>query len=76
MITIFDYIFLKFTIMNPEAVWAVGDFLEMLLTPFDWYFIWDMVNMLVVLGGFVGMLIWLRMQGKYNKKAEEEGGIM
>ncbi len=27
-----------------------------------------------ILGG-LGLLYWLRMQSKYNKKAEQEGGI-
>lgn len=62
--------------MSPDAIWAFGEFLELLLTPYDWYFIWDMFNMLVVAGGFVGLFIWLRMQAKYTKQANEEGGIM
>lgn len=60
--------------MNPEAIWAVGDLLEMVLTPFDW--IGNTFNDVVLLGGFVGMFIWLRMQGKLTKKAKDEGTLV
>ncbi|MCB0478184.1 MAG: hypothetical protein R2799_00830 [Crocinitomicaceae bacterium] len=62
--------------MSPDAIWALGDFLALLLTPFDWYFLWDFLNMGVIVLGFVGLFIWLRLQGKYTKQAKEEGGIM
>ena len=35
----------------------------------------DMINWLCVVLGFVGMLFWLRLQGKYNQKAEQEGTL-
>ena len=31
-------------------------------------------NIFLVLG-FIGLIYWLRLQGKYNKKAAQEGGI-
>ena len=32
-------------------------------------------NVLMIIGGFVALFIWLYMQGQYNKKAESEGTI-
>ena len=62
--------------MSPEAAWALGDFLEMLLTPFDWVGMWDLLNMSVIVLGFVGMITWLRMQNKLTKKAKDEGTLV
>lgn len=62
--------------MNVQAVWAVGDLLELLLTPFDWVGMWDMLNMLIVVAGFAGLIIWLRMQNKLTKKAKDEGTLV
>ncbi|MFM1932915.1 MAG: hypothetical protein RL226_2218 [Bacteroidota bacterium] len=35
----------------------------------------DGFNWLVIVGGFVGLIVWLRMQMAYNKKAKNEGGL-
>lgn len=32
-------------------------------------------NYIFLVLGFVGLFYWLRLQAKYNKKAEQEGGI-
>ena len=32
-------------------------------------------NVLFIILGFVGLFMWLNIQKKYNKKAEEEGGL-
>jgi hypothetical protein len=62
--------------MNPEAAWAIGDFLQLLLTPFDWVGMWGMLNMFVVIAGFVGLIYWLRVQSKMIKKAKDEGTLV
>jgi len=32
-------------------------------------------NVLFIILGFVGLFTWLNIQKKYNKKAEEDGGL-
>lgn len=32
-------------------------------------------NVLFIILGFVGLYTWLKMQGEFNKKAKEEGGM-
>ena len=57
-------------ILAPLADLMVGSF-ETLLVPMS-----NLVNWGSIVLGIVGMLIWLRMQAKYNKQAEREGTIM
>jgi len=60
--------------MTPDAAWALGDALEMMLSPYD--SIGNLFNDMVILLGFVGLGIWLRLQIKYTRKAKQEGTIM
>lgn len=57
-------------ILKPLADLVETSF-DLLLVPMS-----DLVNWGSIALGFVGMLIWLRMQAKYNKQAKEEGSIM
>jgi hypothetical protein len=33
-------------------------------------------NWLCIVGGLVGIAIWLRMQGKFSEKSRREGGVL
>lgn len=33
------------------------------------------VNYTFLIGGFVGLFVWLRMQSNFNKEAERTGGL-
>jgi len=35
----------------------------------------QMPNILFIIIGFVGMFLWLKMQGDYNRKAKQNGTI-
>ena len=35
----------------------------------------NLVNYTFLIGGFVGLFIWLRMQANYNKEAEQAGTL-
>ncbi|MCO5260056.1 MAG: hypothetical protein M9916_07930 [Crocinitomicaceae bacterium] len=54
--------------------WGVGDCLDSILS-----FIYDENNMIttvfnttVLFGGFFGVLYWLNLQNKFNKKAKDD----
>ena len=32
-------------------------------------------NYTILVGGFVGLVIWLRMQGKFSKESEQNGTL-
>lgn len=64
--------------------------MQYLVGPIAALILWTFKNVLVPIGdlpnyinpnylflvlGFVGLFYWLNLQGKYNKKAEREGGI-
>ncbi len=59
--------------------------LQDILQPIGDAIVWSFETLLVPLGnypntlftllGFVGLGIWLKMQGNYNKKAKEEGSL-
>jgi hypothetical protein len=64
--------------------------MQYLTGPIAALILWTFKNLLVPIGdlpnyinpnylflglGFVGLFYWLNLQGKYNKKAEREGGI-
>lgn len=64
--------------------------MEYLLGPIAAIIKWTFDNILVPIGdlpdvvnpnylflgvGFIGLFYWLNLQGKYNKKAEQEGGL-
>lgn len=56
-----------------DIVYPIQDLLE-------WTFqilpeLGNIPNVLVILGGFVGLGIWLKMQADYNKKPEKDGYI-
>ncbi len=62
--------------MNLQSIlYPIADF-------FQWTFkhildpIGDGFNWLCIVGGFVGIAIWLRMQKKFSEKARREGGII
>lgn len=57
-------------ILKPIADLVTSTF-DLLLVPIS-----NPFNNFCIILGFVGLLIWLRMQAKYNRKAEQEGGIM
>ena len=52
----------------------IGDFLtwtfDTVLVPLG-----DLPNFAFIALGFAGMFLWLKMQGTYNKKAQDEGAI-
>jgi hypothetical protein len=33
-------------------------------------------NIVCIIGGFVGLIIWLRMQKRFNAKAQKEGTLI
>jgi hypothetical protein len=33
-------------------------------------------NIVCIIGGFVGLFIWLRMQKRFNAKAQKEGTLI
>lgn len=47
-------------------VWTFESILEPIGDGFNW---------VCIVGGFIGLFIWLKMQGSYNKEAERTGGI-
>ncbi len=59
--------------------------LQSILNPIGDFIVWSFQNILEVLGnapnvifvlvGFVGLFYWLKIQGNYNKKAQNEGGL-
>ncbi len=49
----------------------VEDSFESVLVPISEMFNWG-----VIVLGLVGLGIWLKMQGDYNKKAQREGTLM
>jgi hypothetical protein len=56
-----------------DIVYPIGDLLQ-------WTFefmplLGNLPNILVILGGFVGLFIWIKMQSDYNKKPEKDGYI-
>lgn len=58
------------SILNPivEALqWSFRYILEPMTNWFNW---------LCILGGFIGIYIWLRMQKKFTAKAQQEGTIV
>jgi hypothetical protein len=58
------------SILNPivEALqWTFKHILE----PMTHWF-----NIVCILGGFVGLFIWLRMQKRFNAKAQKEGTLI
>jgi hypothetical protein len=58
------------SILNPivEALqWTFDNILE----PMTHWF-----NIVCILGGFVGLFIWLRMQKRFNAKAQKEGTLI
>lgn len=57
--------------MNPETAWAIGDFLEAGLSPFDW--IGNNFNDAVLLFALIMLPVWLRWQIKLMKKSKDEG---
>lgn len=50
---------------------AIEGSFESLLVPVS-----DGFNWLVILGGFIGLAIWLRMQSAYTAKAKQEGTLI
>ncbi|MBV6404020.1 MAG: hypothetical protein IT228_04250 [Flavobacteriales bacterium] len=59
-----------------QQIWfGIGHFLqntfEWFLTPFGWM---PPVLFACVLG--FGIVYWLRLQGRFNRKAKEEGGML
>lgn len=73
--TIFCTFVAQFFDMNMNSILRViGDILtwtfDTVLVPLG-----QLPNYAFILLGFVGLFLWLSMQGKYNKKAQEEGGI-
>ncbi|HEX4886646.1 MAG TPA: hypothetical protein VFV37_01250 [Luteibaculaceae bacterium] len=59
--------------------------LQSILEPIEAFITWTFVNILENLGnlpnvlfilvGFVGLGYWLKLQGKFNKKAQHDGGL-
>lgn len=56
-------------IIEPLGVFLESTF-EGVLMPIS-----NLFNWAVIVGGFVGLFVWLKMQSDYNKKAEKEGNI-
>jgi hypothetical protein len=60
--------------------------LQSILYPIADFLTWSFLNILVpmsntfnwlcIVGGFVGIAIWLRMQKRFSEKARREGGIL
>lgn len=62
--------------MNLQSIlYPIADFFEWtfehILVPISNGFNW-----LCIVGGFVGIWIWLRMQARFTEKARREGGII
>ena len=51
-----------------EFIWNLGDGINNFNDSL-FHAIGNSFNYLVIVGGFVGLAIWLKMQGKYNKEA-------
>ena len=63
--------------------------LQSILDPIEQFIVWTFENVLEPLGnlpwvspnnlflilGFVGLFYWLKVQGRYNEKANKEGGL-
>lgn len=55
---------------SADFFWGLGDLFQIVLSPLDW--VGNMVNYSFIVLGFVGMLIWLNKQNKFNKAAEAD----
>ncbi len=60
------------SILQPIADFVVWTFDTVLVPVGDASF---NPNSLFIIGGFVGLFVWLKMQGDFNRKAEQEGGL-
>jgi hypothetical protein len=58
------------SILNP-IVEAFQWTFKHLLEPMTHWF-----NIVCIIGGFVGLFIWLRMQKRFNAKAQKEGTLI
>jgi hypothetical protein len=57
-------------ILNPFVDFCQWTFKNLFEPMTHWF------NVVCVIGGFVGMFIWLRMQKNFTAKAKKEGGIV
>lgn len=58
------------SILNP-IVDALQWTFKHILEPMTHWF-----NIVCIIGGFVGLFIWLRMQKRFNAKAQKEGTLI
>jgi hypothetical protein len=58
------------SILNPIADALQWSFKHILEPMTHWF------NIVCILGGFVGLFIWLRMQKRFNEKAKKEGTLI
>ncbi len=56
-----------------KIVFAIGHFLEATLSVLSWMG-WVPVTLISFLLGF-GLVYWLVLQGRYNRKAKQEGTL-
>lgn len=56
-----------------KIVFAIGHFLEATLSVLSWMG-WLPVTLISLLLGF-GLVYWLVLQGRYNRKAKQEGSL-
>ena len=52
--------------IEKAMVWSFETLLEPIGDGFNW---------ICIVGGFIGMFVWLKMQGSFNKEAKRTGGI-
>ncbi len=56
-----------------DIVYPIQDFLEWIFSFMPLLNNWP--NILIIIGGFIGLGIWIKMQSDYNKKPEKDGYI-
>ncbi|MCW8896510.1 MAG: hypothetical protein OQJ96_03785 [Flavobacteriales bacterium] len=60
-----------------DFIYWLGDFFFTIFKPLEWlgetpYF---NLNVAFIILGFIGLFVWLKMQAKFNKEAEEKGTL-
>ena len=57
-------------ILNPFVDFCQWTFKHVLEPMSHWF------NIVCIIGGFVGLFLWLKMQKNFNEKAKKEGTIV
>ena len=56
-----------------DILYSIQDFLESIFSYMP--LLGNIPNILIIIGGFIGLGVWLKMQSDFNKKPEKDGYI-